>query len=327
MTTPANLTYDDIQTRVANSLRIPVSNTTEMTKLQAIINETYRDVCAKSDWWWLQKRTVVNTAVKAMMSSGTVTNGSTAVSALVADTGSSLATSLTGYVMLVPGDSNDSLAVYRVSAHTAAATSLTLDAAYTGDTSTTGALRFYQDAIPLPVDCGKVLNVKRFGERHPLRREGIETISMLKLSDTSEGKPELYSVFDFVTTGDPTTQRLLQIHPYPDKTYRLEIYYKQNLNTELTGTTRSMIPDDYAQVLIYGALARGYPIVLNDLDRGKHYQALFNDVLALMSAQQREYASDNAQMAPDNVHRGHRRFRRGRRVSLGSYFDRWPSDR
>ena len=43
----AALTYQDIETRVANQLRIPTSDTTQMTRIQAIINEVYRDVVAR----------------------------------------------------------------------------------------------------------------------------------------------------------------------------------------------------------------------------------------------------------------------------------------
>ena len=147
----------------------------------------------------------------------------------------------------------------------------------------------------------------------------------MKGRSTMEGKPQAYSVFDYACVGDPTSQRLLQIHPYPDDTYRLEVFYKQNLNTELSGTTRPFIPDDYSQVLIYGTLARAYPVFMNDVERGKYYGELFNDVLALMAAQQKEYAHDQPGLAPENDYRRNRR-RPSAGVSMGSYFDRWPSE-
>lgn len=326
MTTPANLTLNDVLTRCANWLRIPTTNTTETAKIQYLVNSVYRDLCAKQDWWWLLKRSVINTVPKVAITSATVTNDSTTVSSLVVASGSTLASSLAGYVLLAPGNAQDASAVYRVATHTAAATSLTLDAAFTGESSTTAALNIYKDAYSLPADCGKVLQVKAYGRELMPRRDGIEALGDLRINSTRTGRPEIYSIFDFATTGDPTTQRLLQVFPYPDVTYRMELYYKQNLNTELTGTTRPFIPDDFVQVLEYGTLARGYPIFLNDLDRGKYYQSLFNDVLALMAAQQREYASDHAQMAPDDTYRsGRRRRARSGAYTLGSLFDRYPS--
>src|SRR3990167_5425911 len=327
MTTPANMTLNDILTRCANWLRIPTSNTTETAKIQYMINSVYRDLSAKQDWWWLLKRSVINTAPKVAITSATVTNDSTAASSLVVASGSTLANSLAGYVLLAPGNAQDPSAVYRVSTHTAAATSLTLDAAFTGESSTTAALNIYKDAYALPADCGKLLQVKAYGRDLLPRRDGIESLGNLRVNSTRTGRPEVYSLFDFATTGDPTTQRLLQVYPSPDVTYRLELYYKQNLNTELSTTTRPFIPDDFVQVLEYGTLARAFPIVLNDLDRGKYYQSLFNDVLALMAAQQREYASDHAQMAPDDTYRSGRRSRRRTGAyTLGSLFDRYPAE-
>ncbi len=129
---------------------------------------------------------------------------------------------------------------------------------------------------------------------------------------------------DFSTTGDPTTQRLLWVHPYPDKPYRMDLYYKQQLNTEMACSDQSFFPDEYRQILIYGTLARGFPIFHKDGEQGKYFQSLFNDLLALMVAQHKEYAADHAAVVPQA---GYRRTRNRMRTAytLGNLFDRWPS--
>ena len=319
MTTPANLTYANIETRVANQLRIPTSNTGEMTKIAALINEVYRDIYVKYDWWFLLKRTVLNTVAKLSEGTASVTLGSTAITF-----SSAQSADLLGWIFSVPSNANDAGALYRINSTSTAATAHTLDAAFTGATSTAAGYRLYQDALSLPADCGKLLQVKRYGELLPLRPIGKEEMMMLKIRDTSEGKPQFYSIFDYATTGDPTTARLLQIHPFPDKAARLEILYKQQLNTELSSTTQPFLPDEYRQILIYGALSRGYPIFLNDLERGKFFQALFNDMVALMVAQQREYASDLPNYYPENDYRRSRARGVGS-YTLGSWFDRLPN--
>ena len=316
MTTPANLTYTDIETRVMNQLRIPTSNATEQAKIAAVVNEVYRDLYVKEDWWWLTKRTVINTVAKITAGTVNVSNGSAAI------TFSSAPGLIQNYVMLIQGDTNDSGAIYRISS-TGVTTSQTLDAPITAASNTTAGYRLYQDAYSLPADCGKVLLVKRYGERLPLKRVGMEEMSRYKILDQTEGKPEIVSVFDFNTTGDPTTARQLQVHPYPDKTYRLEVWYKQQLNTELSGTTQGFMPDEYRQILIYGSLARCYPIFLNDVERGKYFQSLFNDTLALMVATHREYMKDRPALVPDNSYRMNRRPARVA-TTLGSWFDRLP---
>src|SRR6476469_4754944 len=127
MTTPANLTYTDLETRVMNSLRIPVKNTTQQTRIQALMNAVYRDVCNKYDWSFLEKRTVVNTAPK-ITAGGTNVLGVTGPDSVSVMMGSMAiqfsssvpvaAGSLTGRVMLIPGASQDGLAVYRIAGHT-----------------------------------------------------------------------------------------------------------------------------------------------------------------------------------------------------------------
>ena len=316
MTTPAGLTYTQIETRVLNQIRIPVTNVTEQAKVAALINEVYRDIYVKEDWWWLWKRTVINTAAKISAGTVNIANGSTAI------TFSSAPGLVTGDVLIIQGDVNDFGAVYRI-ASTGVGGAQTLDAAATAATNVAAGYRMYQDSYSLPLDCGKVLLVKRYGERLPLKIVGMAELARYKILDQTEGKPEIVTVFDNATTGDPTTARQLQVHPYPDKTYRLEVFYKQQLNTELSGTTQAFMPDEYRQVLIYGSLARAYPIFLNDLERGKFFQALFNDTLSLMTGTHREYMKDLPQLVPDNAYRMNRRPQRTA-TTLGAWFDRLP---
>src|SRR2546425_6531767 len=158
MTTPAGLTYAQIETRVLNSLRIPTSNATEQTKVQALINEVYRDIWVKQDWWWALKRGVVNTAAKYVTGTANVANLSTAVtlsSAPAAGLGS-----FVGRVFMVIGDTVDNNAVYRIATHAAGGAALTLDAAFTGATNTAASFRIYQDTLSLPGDVGKLVKVK-----------------------------------------------------------------------------------------------------------------------------------------------------------------------
>ena len=326
----AALTATDIQTRVMNALRMPTSNTTEATKVMALINQIYRDVASKQDWSFLIKRSVINTTAKLQAGETNVlsvtapTSVSVTINSATVTFSSSIVQDIAGFMFIVPGAVSDSLAVYRIASHGGNNASETLDAAYTDSTNTAADFRLYQDSYSLPTDVLKVLNVKRYGEFSPLLRSGIEEMSQIKLSDQTEGKPEMYSVFDYATTGDPTTAKLLQIHPYPDKLYRMEIFYKQQLNTELSGTTRAYVPDEFAEILIYGTLARGFPQFLNDLERGKYYQQLFNDTLALMSAQQKEYTRDNPGVRPTNDYRKAQGRPRSS-FTFGSWFDRLPN--
>lgn len=311
------LTYTDIETRVMNTLRLSPTNATEQAKVQDLINGVYRDICAKQDWSWLEKRQILNTVAKYDTDTLDVALGSTAFTFATAPGGN-----VVGDAVLVPGNANDAGAVYRVGS---SAPGYTFDAAYTGVTSTAAAFRLYRDTIPLNSDVSKLLQVKRFGEVEPIRLIGKNAMAQLKIVDSGEGKPEVACLDEYQTTGDPSTAKLLWIHPYPDKAYRLEVLYKQWQFTELTGTARPLIPDEFAQVLVYGSIARGYSVMLADPERAQQWTSLFNDVLSLMAAQQKEYTRDNPGVQPADDYRRIRRRRRESHTSLGSWFDRLPN--
>lgn len=318
----ATLGYSDLETRVANALRIPTSNTTEMTKLRGLANIVYRDIRLKyPDWPSLRKRQVINTSDDISAGTVSVTNGSTSFTY-----SSAPSVSTAGRVLLVTGETTDSGVVMRISAHTASSTSGTFDAAYSGTTNATASYRVYHDTYDMATDVGEVRFVKRDGYPWPVRIIPPEEMLQVKQYSTETGKPHLAAVYDYDTSGDPTTQKQLVIHPYPDATYRMEVHYQQTLNTELSGSTRPLIPDDLFQLLYYGTLARGYPIFLNDLERGAFFQALFNDLLALAVATNRRHEAHPG-IRPDDTYRGHFRSRRRytpATADLGSYFDRWP---
>ena len=195
-----------------------------------------------------------------------------------------------------------------------------------GATNATASYKVYQDEYSVGTDMGKLLWVRRFGFIKPLQLIGPEEMATLKNYDNSEGKPQVATLDDFATTGDNTTARRMVIHPYPDLAYRLEVHYKQALNTEISGTTRPLIPDDYVQLIIYGALAEGFPTFLNDVQRGAYYRSKFNDLMALMVAIQRERGADSPHLVPSDDYRSfYRRTRAGIPTSLGNLFDRYPT--
>lgn len=321
MTTPANLTYSGLETRVLNQLRLPSS---EATKVAALVNQVYRDIYDMQDWWWLVKRSVINTADDITTGTVAVTNNSTA-----ATLSSAPAATVAGKAFFVSGNTLDSGAVYRVSTHTAGAAALTLDAAYTGATNTAIAYNIWTDSYNLPADTGKLLSVKRFGFAWPMRLIGPQAMRGIKLYSTAVGKPEVAALDDFSTTGDPTTPRQLVVHPYPDAIYRLEIHYKQQLNTELSGTTQPFIPDEFRQLIVYGALAQGFAVYRDDPTNSQMYQQLFQAALTKATQSEREYGEDLPSLAPKDEYS--RFYRKGKvprtsNADLGSFFDRWPVD-
>lgn len=319
----ASLTHSDLLTRIANRLRIPTSNTTETAKLTALMNDAYRAIAtAHPTWWWLIDRQIVNTT--APVDDGTIaaTAGSTTITFSSAPT-----SSVAGRKIVITENTDDPVA-YRIASHTANVTTATLDAAYTGTDVTTSDFVVHHDEYDLAADTNRVVRVKRPGAQRPLDEVDPDQMDTLRATERT-GPPEAWAIFNFDTSGDPTTQKQLCLWPYPDDTYRLEVDYVQSLNTEVSSTTRFLIPDDYVDVLLHATLADGYPIFLNDVQRGLYHQKKADAILGRMIATQRSY-DPAPTIQPRDMYRGF--YSSARRITpanadLGQYFDRWPGNR
>lgn len=315
-------TFSTIYTAVANRARIPVDDTTRLTRIKQIVNDTYRDICLHEDWYWLIKRHVFNTASDFQTGTIAVTVASTLF------TLSNVATSMGSFVnrkLIVPGGTPDSLAVYRVATHVADLATGYLDAGYTNTTASAAAFHLYQDEYDLPTDFLSLVDFQRFGYELPAGPIGPRDMLQLKGRDTAVGKPQRYTVLDFDTTGTPTTQRQLVVHPYPDKTYRVEVFYRRQATDLASDNDQPAMPEEFRHVLTDGALSEVYYTIVADETRGASYRQRYEQGLSRMAAQHREVTGQKSGMAPKDQWRAHFK---GRRVApgsmdLGSWFDRW----
>jgi hypothetical protein len=313
------LTTTQCMTRVMNALRLPDTPSSEQyARVLALMNIVYRDIMGKYVWKWLEKRETFNTVAK--YTSGTIDLTADSTFATLSAPSS---VSLVGRKLTSPTSATDSNAVYRISTHAAGTSEIQFEGAYTGASQASVSFNIYKDEYPLATDSARVLFMSRFGWQTRFNIIRAEDMMIIKQSDVGEGQPMAAAIMDHVTTGDPTTQRTVMLHPYPDAAYRIETRYKQGGNAELSGSARPLIPDEWINVLIYGTLSRGYSIFHNDAQNSATYTALFNDVLNLMVAQQREYEG-LPQYVPKDVHR--RFYSRSRRMTpgegdMGRFFD------
>lgn len=312
---------------VMNELRIPVTNLTERTKIQSVMSYVYGDICAKQDWWWLEGFASGATQPKI---TGTLQMFANSGTFLLSTAPTRLGTDalvlnnvfyLDGVGEGLTGDTR-----FYVNTHSSAGSlSVNTGLQIPGVTSTSVSYTMYEEAFTLNQNVSKVYRVQLQGDRFPLQRIGMEDMERLRMQHR-EGRPEFWSVYGFAT--DATTfartsdePRMLQFYPSPDKVYPFTIALKKAQQGDLSDIA---IPIDYQQVLVYGTLARAYTIFLNDTERGSFFTSLFNDVMALMAAQQREYASDHPGVnpQPSAYRRTNRRFPVA--TSLGRYFDTYP---
>ena len=247
------LTTANILTRCMNSLRLPESNATQQTRVLDILNEVYRDIMAKYTWYWLVKRSQFNTTEKYVSGTINVEAGNTQ-----ATLSAPPSRALTAGKLYLPGNASDS-ATYRVANSATTFSTLSLDAAYTGPTAASQSFRVYFDEYSLATDSGRILFMKRYGFTQRLEIVNPEEMQILKGYDTSEGQPQQAALWEFETTGDPSTQRRVTLWPYPDQAYRVEYWYKQRGNAELATNSTPLIPDESTVSMTRHAAAPAVP--------------------------------------------------------------------
>lgn len=292
-----------------------------MGKLDAIINDLIREIWSKYDWTFSHSRQILTTSASITTGTVEVTKSSTSITF-----SSAPVDSVDQWILLIDGNEVEN-ALFRIGDHTAGATAATLESPYTGTTNPTTAYKLYKDEFDLNSDVAKVLFVQRYGYPHPLHKLNWTEMLQIKGYDRSEGPPQIWAVNDFNDSGDPTTQKQLLIHPFPDDTYQLEVHHKKTLDTEYAGSSQLPIPDDYLHLIEWGVLAHAYPIFLNDAQRGSYYMTRYVDSLNLAVAQFRDEEGGQPQTIPQDMYRSF--YRKGRRanpalVDLGNWFGRLP---
>ncbi len=315
-------TFQTIWTAVMNRIRMPVTNTAELVKVKQIVNDVYRDICMQEDWYWLIKRHVFNTASAYDAGTITVTEGSTAFT--LSDTPTTGLGSFVGRKLMVSAGTQDSLAVQRIATHTAAAATGLLDLEYTNPSSSTAGYHVYQDEYDLPTDFVSLVDFERYGYQLPARPIGPQDMLALKGNTTAVGKPQAYTVLDYDTTGTPTTQRQLWVHPYPDKAYRTEVYYRRQATEMISAEDEPAMPENGRQAIIHGALEACFSVMLADDTRSQIWGRKYVEDVNRLATQHREKTGQKSRIAPLDSHRS---WFKGRRVApgsadLGGWFDR-----
>jgi hypothetical protein len=319
------LTVDDLLDRLMRKLRLQVTDGTQRPRVLEVLDEVYRDVALRHEWAWLYRVSSTNTLPEYTDGTATVVHGSSDI--VLAPAPTSVLGDFVGRVFIPQGSVADPGVLYQIIEHDAGTALISISSLYNGETQGDLTFRIYHDAYALPLDMERLIAMRRFGEQLSMKRIGPQEMFHLKSHDMRVGKPEVYSVFDHEVTGQPRTAKLLHIHPYPDKAYRIEILYKQSVRVPLTETTPLFIPDSMVQVLLYGSLEMAYPIIHNDIERGMVYGARFKDVLNLMVASHRYDETPPRMVVQDDYRRFYQRRRpSGGRGDLGKLFDRWPVD-
>ena len=181
--------FKDIQDAVLEQLKYQSSDTVSRSRIKRDINMVYDQVLMFSKWWWLKGNVIGQ--IEPFFNTGTVsvTEDSTSITF-----STSVVESKVDHYLNISGQRE----VYRITAHTAGATSATIDAAYTQNTNSAVGFKTWDPIIDLPTDCRELEIVWTDHLNEPLKPRGPDKLRELMANTgwIEQGRPRFYSVLD-----------------------------------------------------------------------------------------------------------------------------------
>lgn len=299
--------FSDIYTAIIEELKIQSSDTNSLYRIKRAINMVYlNEVVPAARWYWLQGNGAITH--QAYYGSGTVsvTPSSTTVTLSVAPTSSVGASgSFLNYLFSVDG-TND---IYKITAHTALATSVTIDRPYNDALNATANFKIWQEDLALPTDLRETTELWHDHMATPMEPKGLQDFRRVTAENRKvEGRPFYYSTYDYrdPSTGDGETEsdryRLLKVYP-SISSYATHIrfdYIKEASALENDGD-EPLLPIEDRIVIFYGALGQLYSsLVRNPEEAARNYQ-LFQNKLAKMMGKIQD-TLETPKLRPDSTY-------------------------
>lgn len=295
------VTYGDLVNAVLEELKLAPSDTAELNRIRRDINMVYLNSVAPAKRWpWLRGN--VNIEHKPYFYDGTVacTPDGTTITFSVPP-----ATSKQGYLFAI----NSFSEVYEIASHTAGSPTATLSSPFTGSLQTAATFKVWTDTVILPVDCRETIEVYHSFFRKPMEGLGLQEFRRRVTESTfSQGRPELYSTYDYVGSEEATRYRVMKIHPalFTNST-TLTVDYVREITALELDDDEPVMPIEDRSVLVYGALERAWK-------RGRNTEASeqskrdFQEKLANMMGRV-EDSQDSAQITPSSPYLAKKRGR------------------
>lgn len=304
--------FEDLYTAILEEVKIPTTDGTTLARIKRDINMIYLNHVVPFKpraWWWLEVLQDVVTPVK-------VTTGTVAVAAggTTLTFSSAPAVDLDNYYFKAEGYPH----IIKISAHTAAATTATLETAWPDTALTTSSFKCWKDHASLASNIKDVVQVS-----HDRRPAPLDLISNVKFSERRrrypelEGYPILCNSYDFDSSGNR------QIRWYPacstEKTI-LHIEGRQEATALSADADEPLMPVEDRIVLFYGGCSRAWARERNESEATKNWN-LFIMKLNEMAAKGGD-GPQTTEMLPDPDYMVNKRYRR----YFGRGGRRWESD-
>jgi hypothetical protein len=312
--------FSDIYTAILEELKVQASDTNTLNRIKRMINMIYIDeVVPANRWYWLYGNTSITH--KAYYTGGTVavTPGSTTATISVAPTSAyGDSGSFLNHSFSVDGTNE----VYKITAHTALATTFTIDQEFNGVLATAAGFKIWKDSIPLPTDCRETIEAWHDFKSSPMDGFGLQEMRKLMASQPkAEGRPYCYSTYDYFdpSSGDDETEsdryRVFKVYPAIStlSTIVKVDYVKEVAALENSGD-EPLMPIEDRIVLFYGALSLAWGSINRNPEEAARNRQLFEAKLARMMAKVQD-SMDKPRLEPASTYVV---AKRGPRISRGA---------
>lgn len=303
--------FEDIYTAILEELKIPLTDGTTLGRIKRDINMVYINHVIPFKpraWWWLELKESLPTYEKINTGTVTVTADSATITFSSAPTGS-----LTGYYIKLEAYPD----VIKISAHTAASTTATLEETWVNDTGSGKSFRAWKNFAALPSTMKEVTTVTHDRRSVPLDAVHNSKFTEMRVRNPStEGYPTIYNTGDFDASGN----RIIRWHPSCwDSRVMLHVEGRQEALALSADADEPLMPVEDRIVIFYGACSRAWRRERNESEATANWN-LFMQKLSEMAGKAGD-APQTTEISVDPDYLIRKRYRRygrssGRRLSL-----------
>jgi len=261
-----------------------------VNQVATAVNSAYMQIAAEKAWWWLQDSSRVR--LLAPYETGTIT--ATADSdTITGDSTVWLTNARAGDLFQISGQTE----IYEI-ATVPLDTSLTLTTNVITAAAAGTAYKIVRPSYDLPATYKTMRNWAR-DLKTQSRVEAVDwaDFQLLRKSLINIGDPYAYTIYGNRTESGTTYQQIWPIGQ-PSTARDLELYYKVAATKLSSDADTSLIPEEFEEALIYGALGTYYKFIADDA-RFSIVEQEFVKWMSLMFRQQSRAESQNFRIAPD----------------------------
>ncbi len=282
------LDFSDIITAIMEELRVQSTDTVTKNRIKRMINMLYLDeIVPATRWYWLYGNTSVTHAAYYGSSTVAVTPLSATVTFASAPT-SSYGDSGSFYNYLFSVDQTNE--IYKITAHTALATTFTLDRPYNGDLNTVATYKIWREELDMPTDFRESIGMWHDQMTKPMEAMGLQEYrKMVAQQPKVEGRPIRYSTYDFrdPSTGSGETEadryRTIKVFPAISQfSTNIHLDYTKEASALENDGDEPLMPIEDRIVLFYGGLSLAWGSIGRNPEEAARNRALFESKLSRM---------------------------------------------